>query len=158
MDTQKTDWHIRYSTLAAHISTWSKDPSRKIGAVVVGDHGQILSTGYNGFPRGIEDSEERLNDRETKYAHTVHAEMNCIYNASLTGTSLKGSTLYVYGLPVCSSCCLGIIQAGIIRVYAVVFDTVPEKWKESGELTTKLFEEAGIEYNILVVQDPSNGN
>lgn len=151
-----TDWNIRYAALAAHVAQWSKDPSTKIGAVVVGEYGQILSTGYNGFPRGIEDTEERLTDRETKYAHTVHAEMNCIYNASLTGTSLKGSTLYVYGLPVCASCCLGIIQAGIKHVYAVIYDTVPEKWKESGELTKQLFDEAGIEYNIMILPVPVN--
>ena len=60
-------WHKRYLNLAKEVSTWSKDPSRKIGAVAVGSKGQILSQGYNGFPRGIEDDGWRLNDRPTKF-------------------------------------------------------------------------------------------
>ena len=66
-------WTRRYINLAKEIATWSKDPRTKVGAVVVGKEGQILSQGYNGFPRGIEDREERLNDREQKYRYVVHA-------------------------------------------------------------------------------------
>ena len=94
---QSTMWSDKYIKLAKEISTWSKDPSTKIGAVVVGADGQILSQGFNGFPRGIKDSEERLNNRERKYELVVHGEMNAIYNASLNGVSLKDSTIYVYG-------------------------------------------------------------
>ena len=59
-------WDIRYLELAKHVSTWSKDPSSKIGAVAVGKEGQVLSQGYNGFPRNIIDSTERYEDREQK--------------------------------------------------------------------------------------------
>ena len=88
-------WTRRYIDLAKSVSEWSKDPSRKIGAVAIGDKGQILAQGFNGFPRGITDSVERYNNRELKYKFVVHAEMNVIYNASYNGVSLDGADLYL---------------------------------------------------------------
>ena len=140
------DWNTRYINLAKEISTWSKDPSKKIGAVAIGDNGQVLSQGYNGFPRGILDLQERYDDRPTKYKYVVHAEMNCIYNATLNGVSLKGATMYVHGLPVCSECAKGIIQVGIKKVFWNLDSEIPEIWLESLKLTIDLFEEAGIEF------------
>ena len=142
--TSSIHWRKRYLGLAKEISTWSKDPSRKIGAVAVGTKGEILAQGYNGFPRGIFDGPARLNDRETKYKYVVHAEMNVIYNATFNGVSLDGADLYVYGLPVCSECAKGIIQVGIKRVYVQIPDEVPETWSKSFELTRKMFKEAGV--------------
>lgn len=139
-------WHIRYLKIAQEISTWSKDPSKKIGAVAVGSKGQILSQGYNGFPRGIDDTISRLMNRELKYKYVVHAEMNVIYNASYSGVSLADSTLYVYGLPVCSECAKGIIQVGISKVVLPKYDSdMLPRWKESWELSKALFNEAGVE-------------
>lgn len=140
------NWNTRYINLAKEISTWSKDPSKKIGAVAIGDNGQVLSQGYNGFPRGILDLQERYDDRPTKYKYVVHAEMNCIYNATLNGVSLKGATMYVHGLPVCSECAKGIIQVGIKKVFWNLDSEIPEIWLESLNLTIDLFEEAGIEF------------
>jgi len=113
IDNLSTKWTINYLGLAKHIAEWSKDPSTKCGAIAIGKHMQILSVGFNGFPRKIEDTAERLNDRPTKYSLMVHAEMNCIYNATLNGISLDDATMFVYGLPVCSECAKGIIQSGI---------------------------------------------
>jgi dCMP deaminase len=139
-------WDKRYLQLAKEVSTWSKDPSKQIGAVAVGSKGQILSQGYNGFPRGIKDLQERLFDRELKYKYVVHAEMNVIYNASYSGVSLAGSTLYVYGLPVCSECAKGIIQVGISKVVLPKYDSdMLPRWKESWELTKSMFNEASVE-------------
>lgn len=138
-------WIERYLQLAKHISTWSKDPSRKIGAVAVGSKGQILAQGFNGLPRGILDTDERLNDREVKYRYVVHAEMNVIYNASFNGVSLDGCDMYVYGLPVCSECAKGIIQVGVKRVFVLTETEVPEIWDESFKLTRNMLQEAGIE-------------
>ena len=143
-----TDWEQRYLDLAKHISTWSKDPSRQIGAVVVGDSGQILSIGYNGFPRGIND-DERLHDRETKYSLVVHAEMNAIYNATLNGISLRDSTLYVWGLPVCSDCARGVIQVGITRVVMNSIDHGIGHWTDPREKTKDMFDEANVQYRFL---------
>ena len=144
--TSSIKWRNNYLSLAKNISTWSRDPSRKIGAVVVGSKGQILAQGFNGFPRGIDDTEDRLNDRETKYKYVVHAEMNAIFNACLNGTSLDGSTMFVYGLPVCSECAKGIIQVGIKHIAFLVEDDIPPIWTESWDRSRALFEEAGVTY------------
>ena len=147
--TNSTKWNNRYLDLAKHISTWSKDPSRKIGAVAVGSKGEILAQGFNGFPRGINDTDERLNNREEKYKYVVHAEMNVIYNASLNGVSLENAELYVYGLPICSECAKGIIQVGIKKVYLLVEGDVPPMWVESWHRTRGMFQEAGVAYDWI---------
>lgn len=140
-------WDNRYLSLAREIAAWSKDPSTKIGAVIVGQKKEVLAQGFNGFPRGIDDSEVRYNNRETKYKFVVHAEMNAIYNATYSGTSLDGSTLYVYGLPVCSECAKGVIQVGIKRVVVLKSRDVGN-WNESIILSKEMFKEAGIEIII----------
>ncbi|MEJ6659535.1 MAG: dCMP deaminase family protein, partial [Candidatus Thioglobus sp.] len=140
-------WDQRYLALAKEVSTWSKDPSTQVGAVTVGSKKEVLSQGFNGFPRGIRDSDERYNDRETKYKLVVHAEMNAIYNATYSGTSLDGATLYVYGLPICSECAKGIIQVGIKKV-VVEKSKELDNWNESVQLSKKMFDEAGVELII----------
>ena len=144
-----TEWDLRYVSLAKEIASWSKDPRTKVGAVIVGDKGQILSQGYNGFPRGIKDTEDRLTDRPTKLKLVVHAEMNCIYNASFTGTTLQNSTLYVYGLPVCSDCAKGVIQVGIKNVFMCYPADIDEKWKDSFNDTAQMFEESKVSHKSL---------
>lgn len=143
-------WDKRYLKLAQEVSTWSKDPSRKIGAVAVGHKGQVLSQGFNGFPRGINDSKDRLEDRETKYKFVVHAEMNVIYNACYNGVSLDGATLYVTGLPVCSNCSLGVVQVGIRRV-VMPEQEIPESWNDSWKLSRRVFYEAGVKWQFVDV-------
>lgn len=141
-------WDQRYLELARHISSWSKDPSRCIGAVAVGSKGQVLAQGYNGFPRGIDDSKERYENREIKYQLVVHAEMNVIYNASYNGVSLDGSTLYVWGLPICSECAKGVIQVGIQKVI-MPKQEIPDSWQESWARSTLLFNEAGVQWEFI---------
>lgn len=141
-------WDKRYLALAEQVSTWSKDPSRQIGAVAVGSKGQVLAQGFNGFPRGIRDNPSRYSDRNLKYKLVVHAEMNVIYNATYNGVSLNDSTLYVHGLPVCSDCAKGIIQVGIKRV-VMPTQEVPDHWKESWEFTQSMFREAGVNYEFI---------
>lgn len=136
----------RFFEIAKSVGSWSKDPSRGIGAVIVGKYEQIISQGYNGFPRGIKDLPERLNDRPTKYKYVVHAEANAIYNAIHNGANLEGASIFVTGLPVCSECAKAIIQVGIKHVY---MDTKPvDSWKESCELALSMFDEAGVEYSF----------
>jgi len=149
--TNKSDkWDKRYLEIARQVSSWSKDPSRKIGAVIVGNAGQIISQGYNGFARGIKDTEERYNDRETKYKYIVHAEANAIFNAIHNSASPVGSTIYVTGLPVCHQCADIIIQTGIKKV---VMNTEPyDNWEESGNLALEKFKEAGIEYEFVKLE------
>lgn len=107
-------WDYRFMEVAQLVSTWSKDPSTKVGAVLVRDR-RILATGYNGFPRGVAD-DDRLNVREEKYPLIVHAEMNVFMNALEAGISSKGADLYVYGLPCCPECTKNILQTGLENV------------------------------------------
>jgi dCMP deaminase len=107
-------WHQRFFDLAKHVAQWSKDPSTKVGAVIVNDRRIVIGVGYNGFPRGVLDHEDRYNDRPTKYAHVVHAELNAIFNAT---ESVQGCTLYVTLAP-CNECAKAIIQSGITSVWS----------------------------------------
>lgn len=141
-------WDHRFLAMAKEIASWSKDPSKKIGAVAVSDKGQVLSQGYNGFPRGINDTDRRLHTRAEKYKYVVHAEMNVIYNATYTGVSLDGATLYVVGLPVCSECAKGIIQTGVKRIVMADVEGGMDRWKESWELSKMMFDEVGIQYEF----------
>jgi len=141
-------WDKRFIRLAREISTWSKDPSKQIGAVAVNSDRRILATGYNGFPQGIEDASYRYEDKALKYDLVVHAEMNCIYNATYNGISLKDATLYVWGLPVCHDCAKGIIQVGINRI-VMAADDIPEKWLESFHKSQRMFNEALVETEFM---------
>lgn len=138
-----TKWINRFMNMAREVSLWSKDPSTKIGAVCVRDR-RIISTGYNGFPEGILDTEERLNDRSVKYEYVVHGELNAILNAAKFGVSLEGASIFVYGLPTCINCAKAVIQSGIKEVYYHSPNGVPEKWETEFKTSMKLFIEAGL--------------
>jgi dCMP deaminase len=143
-------WDARFMRLAKEISTWSKDPSSKIGAVIVNNDRRILSTGYNGFPRGIEDTEERLNNKEEKYPRIVHGELNALLGALYNGVSVKDATLYVYGLPVCADCTKSVIQSGIRRVVINMSALDNEKWgKQWNEISNPMFQEVGVSISYL---------
>jgi len=143
-------WYKRYLKLAKEVATWSKDPNTQVGAVVVGSKGQILSQGYNGFPRGIADSNKRLSDRELKLSLIVHAEMNAIYNATYSGVSLDGSTIFIHGLPACSECAKGIIQVGIKKVVVSkqCIEARPH-WNDSWKKSIVMFAEAGVAVFVI---------
>jgi dCMP deaminase len=143
-------WDARYLDLAKHFSTWSKDPNTHVGAVTIHKNGTILSTGYNGFPRGVEDTKERLENREVKLKYVVHAEQNCIYNASHHGARLHGSTLYVHGLPVCNECAKGVVQVGIKRVVMKFPAEISSSWEESFYYSSAMFKEAGIDFKRFI--------
>ena len=136
-------WDARFLELAKHISDWSKDPSTKVGCVVVGEDREIRSTGFNGFPRGIEDNIERREDREQKYPLICHAEENAIMHAARIGVSLKGSTAYVTWPP-CSRCARSLIQAGIKEVVYSSKEEIPERWVEDFNISTNMLREAGV--------------
>jgi dCMP deaminase len=134
-----SDWDGRFLEMAALVSTWSKDPSTKVGAVIT--RGKfVVSLGFNGHPAGIEDSANRLQDRETKYRTIIHAELNAILSAR---QPLEGCTLYVVPFMPCSACGAVIVQSGIKRVVTLESDN--ERWAESFEFTRTIFAEAGIE-------------
>lgn len=136
-------WDKRFLALASHIAGWSKDPSTQVGCVVVGPDREIRSTGFNGFPRGIEDSIARLENRELKYPLICHAEENAIMHAARIGISLKGCTAYVTWPP-CSRCARSLIQAGVDEVVYPSESEIPERWGDDFEIATSMMNEAGL--------------
>lgn len=137
-------WHHRFQDLTAHISTWSKDPSTKVGALIVSPDRVIIGTGYNGFARGVEDSQERLNDREEKYPRVIHAEINAILNAN---GPVKGCILYTWPFPCCCPCSALVIQSGIKMLVAP--PSIPERWQKTVEMGFNMFDEAGVIVKLL---------
>ena len=138
-----TDWDERFLNLADHVSQWSKDPRTKVGAVIVDQKKRVISLGYNGFPRGVEDTPERYDDRPTKHLFVAHAERNALDNSPM---SVEGCTLYVPLMP-CSECAKSIIQRGIARVvsYVPAREGVNFNW----DITETMFAEAGVELFLL---------
>jgi dCMP deaminase len=134
-------WDLRFLAMAHLVSTWSKDPSTKVGAVIATDRNRFVSLGYNGRPRGLSDDVSLLENREVKYATTLHAEENAILFA---GTNLDGATIYVTHPP-CSGCTAKIIQTGIARIVCVAPSAdMLARWKDSFELSKSMCDEAGV--------------
>jgi dCMP deaminase len=137
-------WDTRFLDLAEQVGGWSKDPSTKVGAVIVRPDRTIASVGFNGFPRHVADV---YSNREDKLLRTVHAELNAILSAR---ESLKGYHLYVSPLFPCAHCAAAIIQSGIKYVDARMGPPRPE-WQKSFDAAAKMFKEAAIATNIKVI-------
>lgn len=131
--------HKEFIALAEHIAQWSKDPSTKVGAVVVDDKKRVIGLGYNGFPRGIKD-DGRLFNRELKYELIVHAEVNAILNSVVLP---EGGTLYSTFFP-CPRCASVIVQAGITSVYFIE-NASDKRHEDAIALSRKILTEAGVE-------------
>ena len=143
-------WDLRYLELAKTIAGWSKDPSSQIGAIAVGSKGQVLAQGYNGFPRGMMDSQHLYTNKTEKYARIVHAEMNMIFNASFNGVCLNGSSVYVSGLPTCSDCAKGLIQVGV-KELIMPREKIEDRWYDSWQRSKEYYKEAGLKYRWVSV-------
>lgn len=151
------DWDEYYINMAEFISQKSKDRSTKVGCVIVGPDNEVRSTGYNGFPRGVDDSKDERHDRPVKYDYTEHAERNAIYNAARVGIPLKGCTLYLNWEPCpCTDCTRAVIQSGIVRIIG------PDKpfgkpgskdWQDDFQRSAEMLDEVGIERVTLINYD-----
>jgi dCMP deaminase len=137
------EWDKRFMDLALHIASWSKDPSTKVGCVVVGPENGIRSVGYNGFPRGSRDDISERYERPIKYRWTEHAERNAIYNAARIGVSLANCRIYLPWYP-CMDCARGIVQSGISMVVAYRPDNDHPTWGPDFRLSSELFAEAKV--------------
>lgn len=137
---------MRLLPVAQAVSGLSKDPSTKVGAVIVDDDANIISAGFNGFPRGVSDHVHRLSNRPIKLTFTVHAEANAIAQASRTGAKTMGASMIVTGLFPCSKCSGLIIQAGIKRVYApIMTEEANQQWHDDRKFSMTMFDEAGVD-------------
>lgn len=144
-----TKWDRRFLELAEHVSSWSKDPSTKVGACIVDSTNRVVSIAYNGFPIGVDDSPAYLNDREQKLQRTIHAEPNAILFAQ---RDLTDHTLYVWPFQPCANCTTLIIQSGIKKVIAPDASAeLKERWAASMAAAEAMFNDAGVE--LIIVEE-----
>jgi dCMP deaminase len=143
------NWNEYFLLIAESVKTKSKDKNTQIGAVIVGKNKEILSTGYNSFPRGLDDSLLERQDRPEKYYWFEHAERNAIYNAARVGIPIDGGSIYLTSGPPCADCARGIINAGIKTIYCKKECTTKNKemWGESQRRSLQMLKECGV--NII---------
>jgi dCMP deaminase len=144
-------WDKRFIKLAEHIAAWSKDPSTKVGAVLVRPDRTIASVGYNGFPRGTADE---YTTRADKLMRTIHAEMNALLSCR---EEVDGYTLYVSPLFPCSNCAAAIIQSGVKTVVATMGE-VRIDWQQSFFVAKEMFEQAGVKFTIVQKEEEDGGS
>ena len=141
---------LKLRAVADAMASLSKDPSTQVGAIVVDDDANILTTGYNGFPRGVKDHDYRYKDRDEKLKFVSHAEANAIAQAARLGAKLHGSTMILTSLYPCSNCAKLIIQAGIKKVYAPKMSRQERNfhWFQEAKISETMFNEAGVEVEV----------
>ena len=138
----ETKWQARFLALTKEIASWSKDSGTKVGSVIVRPDRTICSVGFNGFPRGIEDSPSAIANRDTKLLRTIHAELNAILSAK---EPLNGYSIFVWPFQPCSQCAAAIIQSGIKDVYCPFTDHLSnDRWSESFKNALQMLDEANV--------------
>lgn len=142
------NWDDYFMNLATQVAKRCKDRSTKIGCVLVGPDNEIRATGYNSFPRGINDNDDARHQRPEKYFWTEHAERNAIYAAARVGTPLKGCRAYLPWLP-CMDCARALVQSGISEVVAVERDLEHARYGADFERVGTLFAEAGVSLRFV---------
>ena len=139
------NWDEYFINIAEQVKLKSKDNNTKIGVVLVGKNNEIVSTGYNSFPRGINDGVVERQEKPEKYFWFEHAERNCIYNAARIGVSTLDTTMYMTCGISCADCARAIISAGVEKiVLRSGKGAMSPKWQESAERSNQMFKEAGI--------------
>jgi len=146
MASANLSWHQYFMNMAILASSRSKDRSTKVGALIVRDR-VIVSTGYNGFPRGINDDIEERHVRPLKYEYTSHAEENAILNAAKIGAKVTGSDIYTTLHP-CTRCTRAIIQSQIETVY-ILETAIPDRWKEDFKISKEMLDEVGVKIEYV---------
>lgn len=141
------NWKDYFLSIAEQVKVKSKDNNTQIGAVIVGEDNEILSTGYNSFPRGLDDTIEERQERPEKYYFMEHAERNAIYNAARVGTPIKDSSIYITSGVPCMDCARGIINSGIKKVYCKRICTTTNKdmWDEHQKRSIDMLHECGVD-------------
>ena len=140
------NWVDYFKNIANQVKLKSKDKKTQIGVVIVGKDNEIVSTGYNSFPRGIKDDVDERQERPEKYFWFEHAERNAIYNAARIGVSTKGTTMYLSNWFPCADCARGIINAGITTIYCDRPDTTNKtsSYNESFKRSKEMLLEADV--------------
>lgn len=149
--TFREDWNIFFMQKAQLMSTRSKDPSTQVGCVIVSPDRVILSEGYNGFPRGIQDTPERLNDRDQKYPRVVHSETNAIINAVRNGTIIKDAIVFVTQPP-CPECTKMLVNTEIRELLHMDLEEGKKDipgWRDKLAISFDMLDEAEIPHKII---------
>jgi len=146
-------WDSRWMSMASLVATWSKDRSRQTGAVIVDERNVLVSIGWNGFPRGVDDDIDERHQRPIKYSWTEHAERNALYNACANGHPTKGCKLYLPWYP-CADCARAIIQSGITEVICIEPDWNDEIWGKDFLVVKEMFFESQIKTRFLEGKPP----
>lgn len=141
-------WDEYFMDIADVVATRSKDRSTKLGCVIVGPGNEIRSTGYNSFPRGIDDNVQCRHERPEKYLWTEHAERNAIYAAAKVGTPLDGCRIYLPWFP-CMDCARALVQVGIVEVIGMRKAGTAARWSAEFERSEILFAEAGVTVRFI---------
>ena len=137
------DWDERWLDLARHVGGWSKDRSRQVGCVIVGEANVLLSIGYNGFPRGVDDEVPERHERPVKYDWTEHAERNAIFNAARIGAARLGTTMYGPWYP-CAACARAIVHSGITTLVAIRPEEADPVWDAEFVVSERTLREGGV--------------
>lgn len=159
MSTNRERWDHKFMGLARHIAGWSKDQSRGVGCVIVGTYShEVRAMGYNGFPRGADDSDPERHQRPAKYAWSEHAERNAVFNAARVGTPLEGCTAYSTLFP-CEDCARALVQSGIMRLVSVAPDFDDPTYGERFRTSVAILNEGAVEIedinNLALDNTPS---
>jgi dCMP deaminase len=145
---------VKYFKLVRYMAdTFSKDPSTKVGCLLLApDSLQILSLGYNGFPRGVDETNPQRWERPIKYSYVEHSERNCLYNACRSGVSTNNSIAVITLFP-CCDCCRALIQSGIKTIITKTPDYDDERWGNDFKISTIMFNEAKTEIILLTEEE-----
>lgn len=136
-------WDNRFINLAVHVASWSKDPSTRVAAVIVDKKNRVVSLGFNGYARGVDDT---FHSREQKLMRVIHAEENAL---SFANRDVEGCTVYITHAP-CSHCAALLIQHGIARVvYPSPQSGFSERWRESYIEALQMFHEVQIDLEVV---------
>lgn len=138
------NWDKRWMDMANLVASWSKDRSRTCGAVIVDDRNVLVSVGWNGFPRGIDDDVDARHERPAKYKWTEHAERNAIFNAAANGYATKGCSMYLTWYP-CASCVRAIIQSGINEIVCREPDWNDGTWAADFAIVREMLTEVSVD-------------
>lgn len=137
------NWDSLFLNLANHISSWSKDKSVGVAAIITSKDNRILSVGYNGFPTGCNDNKKNRHIKPQKYLWTEHAERNAIFSAAKNGININNSIIYLNWYP-CADCARAIIQSGIKKIICPPPDYKNLNWGNQFKVSTKMFKECKI--------------
>ena len=148
----RPDWDTYFMEIAKVVGMRANCSRRKVAAVIVADH-RIISTGYNGTPRGLGDDEFPWGTADDplydKHNYVIHAEANAILNYRGTLKDMTGATIYVTLFP-CHECAKTLVQAGIDEV---VYLDDKYDGTEDNLISKNILQRCGVSYRQIALSE-----